>query len=496
MKKLFIAVTLITAPFAASAQATFADNAPSVTNYLGFTNGSTDALQIRNGNAPIQFYTQNSLRMFLGNNGRLWLNTGIIGQTTFGIRPMDRHGLNILPWGATTVANHYSARFSSQNATQRNFGAHADINSAIPARFNMGFYGQTRGGVPLNIAVRGLAGDGFVSATNGQPGNIGVLGTAYESGGGLIGINYGVRGEACGGRTNIGVYGTITPLADTAFTCGTGGATNYAGYFAGPLIGSQPDINPSDENLKSDIQDITNARNILSQLQAKTYYFNLEQYGFMGLPEGKQFGLISQHVEEVLPELVKQYIHPAQYSLDAEMISEEVTVKGLVYQQLIPILVAGVNELNETIEAKDSQISELQEKLQSQSEKLAALQQQMASMLTVVQAMQAKTNSCCNDGSTGSLLAPNNTTEGVKLLQNTPNPFDTHTRVDFTLPTDAYVVLELSDAQGRPLRRLVDGQMNAGPQSIMLDGNSLAPGMYFYTVYANGEFITKKMVKR
>ncbi len=116
-------------------------------------------------------------------------------------------------------------------------------------------------------------------------------------------------------------------------------------------------------------------------------------------------------------------------------------------------------------------------------------------MLTVVQAMQAKANNCCNDGSSGSLTAPANSTEGIKLMQNVPNPFDTQTRIDFTLPTDAYVVLELSDAQGRPLRRLVDGQMNAGPQSIMLDGSSLAPGMYFYTVYANGELITKKMVK-
>ncbi len=78
----------------------------------------------------------------------------------------------------------------------------------------MGFYGQTRGGVPLNIAIRGLAGGGFVSAPNGQSGNIGVLGTAYESGGDSFGINYGVHGEACGGRITETINQLIGCLKD------------------------------------------------------------------------------------------------------------------------------------------------------------------------------------------------------------------------------------------------------------------------------------------
>ncbi len=166
------------------------------------------------------------------------------------------------------------------------------------------------------------------------------------------------------------------------------------------------------------------------------------------------------------------------------------------YNDLTAILIAGFNGQTVIVANQATLIEDQSTEILELKSQLHTMQQQMASMLTVVQAMQAKTNNCCNDGSTSSLITPAGTTEGVKLLQNTPNPFDTHTRIDFTLPTGAYVVLEPSHVQGRPLRRLVDGQMNAGPQSIMLDGSSLAPGMYFYTVYANGELITKKMVKK
>jgi|GEM_PF-6143238 len=49
---------------------------------------------------------------------------------------------------------------------------------------------------------------------------------------------------------------------------------------------------------------------------------------------------------------------------------------------------------------------------------------------------------------------------------------------------------------GRPIERLVDGMMGAGKHSIQWDGSRLASGMYFYTLYANGTLLTKKMIKK
>jgi hypothetical protein len=57
------------------------------------------------------------------------------------------------------------------------------------------------------------------------------------------------------------------------------------------------------------------------------------------------------------------------------------------------------------------------------------------------------------------------------------------------------VILEISDAQGRPLRTLIDGKMGGGNHTTTFDGSGLASGIYYYSLYANGELITKRMMK-
>ncbi len=58
------------------------------------------------------------------------------------------------------------------------------------------------------------------------------------------------------------------------------------------------------------------------------------------------------------------------------------------------------------------------------------------------------------------------------------------------------MVLEISDSQGRKLEKLMDGHMGAGTHSITWDGSRYSPGMYYYSLYANGQLLTKKMIKR
>ncbi len=58
-----------------------------------------------------------------------------------------------------------------------------------------------------------------------------------------------------------------------------------------------------------------------------------------------------------------------------------------------------------------------------------------------------------------------------------------------------YILSFQSDAQGRPIRKLIDGQMSQGQHSFTFDGSELASGIYYYTIYANGELLTKRMMK-
>jgi len=56
--------------------------------------------------------------------------------------------------------------------------------------------------------------------------------------------------------------------------------------------------------------------------------------------------------------------------------------------------------------------------------------------------------------------------------------------------------LEITDATGRPLERLIDGQLSNGEHTTLWDGSNVASGIYFYTLYADGQLLTKKMIKR
>lgn len=102
------------------------------------------------------------------------------------------------------------------------------------------------------------------------------------------------------------------------------------------------------------------------------------------------------------------------------------------------------------------------------------------------------------------VLAPRNITTPAwtvrpRLEANAPNPFHATTRVAFVLPAPGPVRLRIFDAAGRLVRTLVDGDLPAGPHELVWDGRTAsgaAPaGVYFYTLTAGGQDITRKMLR-
>jgi hypothetical protein len=87
------------------------------------------------------------------------------------------------------------------------------------------------------------------------------------------------------------------------------------------------------------------------------------------------------------------------------------------------------------------------------------------------------------------------------LSQNYPNPFNPSTRIDYQLPFDAKVQIELYTITGEKVATLVSGDVSAGYHTYELNASklNLASGIYFYRINAvdvqNGKFIdTKKLV--
>lgn len=85
------------------------------------------------------------------------------------------------------------------------------------------------------------------------------------------------------------------------------------------------------------------------------------------------------------------------------------------------------------------------------------------------------------------------------LHANTPNPFGGATRISFNVPNRSDAKLRVFDVQGRLVRTLVDGAVEAGRHEVSWNGTnekreSVAPGVYFYRLEAAGQEATRKMI--
>lgn len=81
---------------------------------------------------------------------------------------------------------------------------------------------------------------------------------------------------------------------------------------------------------------------------------------------------------------------------------------------------------------------------------------------------------------------------------NYPNPFRGSTTLEYTLPKDAYVTLEVYDILGRRVETLVDKRQRSGLHTLQWDGTGasgrpLASGIYFGRITVDGQTATRKM---
>ncbi len=87
----------------------------------------------------------------------------------------------------------------------------------------------------------------------------------------------------------------------------------------------------------------------------------------------------------------------------------------------------------------------------------------------------------------------------VALVGNSPNPFNPITEIRFELPTARPVELEVFDASGRIVRRLVEGEtFPAGRHGVIWDGtdergSARSSGVYFYRLRSGSNVLTGKM---
>lgn len=80
-----------------------------------------------------------------------------------------------------------------------------------------------------------------------------------------------------------------------------------------------------------------------------------------------------------------------------------------------------------------------------------------------------------------------------QLEQNYPNPFNPTTKIRFSVPQTAHVVLKVYDVLGKEVAQLIDEVKSAGSYETEFKGAGLASGIYLYRLQTDNYQETKKM---
>ncbi|HMS65064.1 MAG TPA: S8 family serine peptidase [Ignavibacteria bacterium] len=88
-----------------------------------------------------------------------------------------------------------------------------------------------------------------------------------------------------------------------------------------------------------------------------------------------------------------------------------------------------------------------------------------------------------------------NTPESYQLSQNYPNPFNPETIIKYELNVNKFVSIKVYDILGKEISTLVNENKNPGSYNVKFNSNGISSGIYFYSLYVNGNKTdSKKMV--
>ncbi|NNE26772.1 MAG: tail fiber domain-containing protein [Saprospiraceae bacterium] len=157
--------------------------------------------------------------------------------------------------------------------------------------------------------------------------------------------------------------GTESPADTTKFT------VNGNALVIGDLGKTGQIIGASDERIKENIQSISQALDVIKNLDGRQYTYKQDAYSELNLPGGQQYGLVAQEVEGVVGNLVKENFMQA-----TDENGNDITLKGIKYQQLIPFLINAIKEQDKVITSQQALISQLMSQSASTEERLAKLE--------------------------------------------------------------------------------------------------------------------------
>jgi hypothetical protein len=378
-------------------------------------------------------------------------------------------------------ANNYGAYLDVVGAGFNNRGVQIRVGDALVSNAGVIATASTTFG---NTSLLNVAGDFLASGATNDNIAIRAVGVGGQQ---TFGVLAGASAAQAGG-VSYGIYSSCGPSSGSNPPSGP----NYAGYFDGDVVRTGTDNFTSDANLKTNVMPISDAVSIVEQLNPVSFEFDQSIYPHMHLAQGLNYGFIAQDVESILPELVSENIHPAQFDSLGNVTIPAVSYKSLNYQAFISILAKGLQEQQTELNEKDSIINELNTRLTNLENCLSALLPVLCqiSNSSIVQNSEETAREIQQ-----AIDVHLSDKSAIILNQNVPNPFAERSVISFVIPeTVEKAQIIFYDAQGKLINAVDINERGEGQLNVF--ASDLSTGIYTYSLVADGKVVaTKRMMK-
>lgn len=115
----------------------------------------------------------------------------------------------------------------------------------------------------------------------------------------------------------------------------------------------------NEKELKINSAPVTNALNVVTQMDPVTFEFNNDKFKQLNLPKGKQYGFIAEDVKQFLPGVIST---ETKWLPAGKNSYRTVNTRNVDYEKLIPLLVGAIKEQQAEIEELKANLHQLKSK--------------------------------------------------------------------------------------------------------------------------------------
>lgn len=374
------------------------------------------------------------------------------------------------------------------------------INSTVR---NASDYGSAFEGVVISYTTLAQQSVGVAVKSINAVNNYGISAHAQNTLATPATSQYGIYASASGASSvNYGVYGAASQ-----------GVDNWAGFFNGDMhvqgqgTATNGFVTASDMMFKTDTASLIGAKDLINQLTPRTFRYDTTTYSEFNFESDLQMGFIAQEVEQVLPNIVSSHTKPAEYDSLGNVISPSLDYKGVEYEEIIPLLVAGMKDQNSVIDSisvsNDSLlnvIDSMKNVMNGINTRLTNLENCLGNILPLLcqmnQSMIQQNDQNVQEELRSIINVELENGENIVLNQNVPNPFAEQTVITYSIPESVgEAMIMFYDSRGVIIKEVKIETRGRGQLNVY--GSDLSRGLYSYTLVADGQIIaTKKMVKQ